>query len=85
MWEVGLCRLLNLARKTRLAGPFIKDMLELIDTHRLERWEPDLALEALMVIWTGLRQLDDKKDAQLLETVFDRITALKPSKALELI
>ena len=85
MWEVGLCRLLNIARKTRLAGPFIKEILELIEAHRLERWEPDLALEALTVVWNGLRQLDDKKDAQLLEAVFDRITALKPSRALDLI
>jgi type VI secretion system protein VasJ len=83
-WELGLCRLLVTAKKTRLAVPYIQDILAMIDAHRLEKWEPDLAVEALVVAFTGLRSQGDKKDEPLQETVLNRIAALNPSKALEL-
>jgi type VI secretion system protein VasJ len=84
MWELGLCRLLVNVRKTRLAVPYIQDILALLDAHRLERWDPDLAVEALITACTGLRQVADKKDETLLDTVLNRIAALNPSKALDL-
>jgi type VI secretion system protein VasJ len=84
LWELGLCRLLVGAKKTRLAIPYIQEILSLLDAHRIEKWEPELAVEALTTAFAGLRQQADKKDETLLDDVLNRIAALNPSKALDL-
>ena len=84
LWELGLCRLLVNAKKTRLAVPYIQEILSMLDAHRIEKWEPELAVEALTTAFSGLRQQADKKDEKLLDDVLNRIAALNPSKALDL-
>ncbi len=84
LWELGLCRLLVSAKKTRLAVPYIQEILSMLDAHRIEKWEPELAVEALTTAFSGLRQQADKKDEKLLDDVLNRIAALNPSKALDL-
>lgn len=84
LWELGLCRLLVTAKKTRLAVPYIQEILSMLDAHRIEKWEPELAVEALTTAFAGLRQQADKKDDKLLDEVLNRIAALNPSKALDL-
>ena len=56
----------------------------MLDAHRIEKWEPELAVEALTTAFAGLRQQADKKDEKLLDEVLNRIAALNPSKALDL-
>jgi len=85
IWQLGLCRLLLQIKQPRLATPHLKEMLQIVDTYRLEAWEPDLAVEALATIITGLRAQAAPGDEALQETVLNRITTLDPVKAMEFI
>ncbi len=85
IWQLGLCRLLLQIKQPRLAAPHLKDMLQIVDTYRLEAWEPDLAVEALATIISGLRAQAGPGDEALQEAVLNRITTLDPVKAMEFI
>ena len=58
-------------------------MLQIVDTYRLEVWEPDLAVEALATIVSGLRAQAGAGEEGLEEAVLNRITTLDPVKAME--
>jgi len=83
LWQLGLCRLLLQIKQPRLAAPHLKDMLQIVDTYRLEVWEPDLAVEALATIVSGLRAQAGAGEEGLEEAVLNRITTLDPVKAME--
>ncbi len=83
VWQLGLCRLLLLVKQTRLAGPHLRELLQTLDTYRVDTWEPELAVEALAAVYTGLSSQEGQREAALLETVLNRITTLDPVKAME--
>lgn len=85
LWEISLCRLLFQARKPRLAAPYLKELLALLDRHQVEQYEPELAVEALTVILTGLRLQEENKDEALIEKVINRISWLSPARALDFV
>ena len=84
VWQLGLCRLLLLVKQPRLAAPHLRELLQTLDTYRLETWEPELAVEALTTIYSGLLSQGGNKEEALLDTVLNRITTLDPVKAMEL-
>jgi len=83
--KTALCRLLISTRQTRIAGSYINDLLSDIDTYGLETWEPEVAVEALSVVLTGLRLRKNDRNNEMAESVIDRICVLDPVKALEMI
>ncbi len=84
LWEMGFCRLLLKVKQPRLCQPYIKQILEMLDTFGVETWDPALALEGLTVVLSALKQQDEKiRDNERIETVINRISALDPSKALD--
>lgn len=86
VWEIGLCNVMLWAKKSRLALPYIKEILKFLDEYKIEQWEPSLALEGLSITLSGLRlQEEGSKDEELIGSVLNRISALSPAAALDLL
>ncbi|HUU30251.1 MAG TPA: type VI secretion system protein TssA [archaeon] len=85
IWEVGLCRLLLRVKMPRLVLPYCQELIGYLDTYKIERWEPALALEGLTLVLSGLRlQEEEKRDEKLINSILDRVSVLSPSSAMEL-
>jgi type VI secretion system protein VasJ len=85
IWQFGLCQLLLQVKQPRLAMPHLKELLQTVEVYRLEQWEPDLAVQVLSTVLTGLRLQTGQTDESLEETVLTRIMTLDPVKALEFV
>lgn len=85
LWEIGFCRLLAQTKQTNILDPYLRELLECIDTYKVEQWEPSLAIEALVTVLSGVRLRKGEKDESLGKSIFDRITVLDPAKALDLL
>ncbi len=83
IWQTGLCRFLLSARLPRLMLPFVREMLATLDECRVEQWEPELAIEGLTLVLSGLRLQEGGRDEELIERVLNRIATLHPARALE--
>lgn len=64
--------------------PYLGFIIELIERHELITWEPSLALEALVLVYRGMRFLKDKISTQQLDQVFSLITKIDMNVAKEL-
>lgn len=82
--RMGFARLLVSAKKPRLALPHLLEILEEIDRHGLENWNPGLALEALIQVYSGLKTQKKEKMQARAEEVLDRISRLNPAAAVRL-
>ncbi|MEI7639242.1 MAG: type VI secretion system protein TssA [Syntrophus sp. (in: bacteria)] len=85
IWQFGLCRLLLQVKQPRLAAPHLKELLQTMEMYRLEQWEPDMAVEVLSTVLTGLRLQAGQSDESLQETVLNRITTIDPVRAMEFV
>jgi len=72
-------------QKLDLALPFAERMLKQIENNNLERWEPDLALSALLVIYRCFQMKTDGKNDEEIHSLLNRITLLAPEKTINLI
>jgi type VI secretion system protein VasJ len=84
IWMLGLCSLLLRAKKPQLVLPYIKEILKMMDNFKIEQWEPKLAVDGFDLVLSGLRLQGENKDEELIENVLNRISALNPARALEL-
>ncbi len=85
IWQFGLCRLLLQVKQPRLAAPHLKELLQTMEMYRLEQWEPDMAVEVLSTVLTGMRLQAGQSDESLQETVLNRITTIDPVRAMEFV
>ncbi len=89
MYDVGFCRLLFQADRTDMALSFAENLLMLIDRHKLEQWEPELAVQGLVQVCRCLLKNDDgESEGQTVEKrkqVADRLALLAPDQMLSLI
>ena len=83
LWQLGLCRLLIRAGHETLVAAHVKEVLEVLDEFKVERWEPDLAVEALILALKGLRGQEEADEATR-ERLAGRVALLDPVKALDL-
>jgi len=83
--HIGLCGLLLKKKQVHIATPFIEHLLAEIDKYGLETWEPDLAVDAMVVCYQCLRLEDKKGNDGVLRDLFSRITLLNAQKGLEII
>ena len=83
LWRLGLCRLLLQAGQEAVAAPYAKEILEDLEVFRLEAWEPDLAVEALVLALKGLRGKEED-GSESCDRLLERIALLDPVKALDL-
>lgn len=83
--QVSFCRFLFHYNQHQLFGPYLQDLLAMIDAHRLEEWEPSLASQAYAVILTGIRSLESKENEEAGKDIFRRLSLLDPVKAMDYI
>jgi type VI secretion system protein VasJ len=85
VWRLTLVRLLfNLARPD-LARPHLKAIMAQVDEFRVEEWEPQLAFQALRVVYEGLKDADDEAGREMARELADRLAGLSPSGALNIL
>ncbi|MCP3941802.1 MAG: type VI secretion system protein TssA [Desulfobacteraceae bacterium] len=85
LWKIAVCRLLINEDKIKIAASYVDDILENIETYKLEAWEPDNAVDALSLVLTGLRLQENSQHEQLIESVITKISMLDPVTALKMI
>jgi len=83
IWEIGLCRLLLRAKLPQLVIPYTHKILEMLDTYKIEQWEPALAVEGLTVVLSGLKLQEEKKDEELIRSIVNRVAAINPARVLD--
>lgn len=83
LWEIGLCRILFKAGKTSLYLPYLHNIIKEIDEFKIEKWEPDLAIDAFYVVLTGLMSNEGKKDDETIGKILNKLIILNPLKAFE--
>lgn len=85
-WSLAIGTLLCRSQQPLIAAPFATTLLEQLDRHGLEQWEPSLAEEVLVMVYQVLRiQEKDELGLQRMQTVLSRLTVLNPARALDLI
>jgi type VI secretion system protein VasJ len=80
--RISLARLLISAQKPRLALPHLLEILEDIDRHGLETWNPDLTLKAFLQVYSGLRTQKEEVYQERAADVLDRIARLNVVAAI---
>jgi len=83
-WRLSLCELLLGASETQAALPQLEAVLQDIDAFQLESWDPDLAVEALRVVWRGFSAASADDVRNRGAAILDRIARLAPADALRL-
>ncbi|MCL5271290.1 MAG: type VI secretion system domain-containing protein, partial [bacterium] len=82
LWRMAQARLAQDAGKGRQVIPLWESLVEAIDRHGLEAWDPELCLAVLRALWTLIRA--DKDRAAQADEIYRRICRLDPAAALEL-
>ena len=84
--QVRLCRFLREIDQNRLSWPYFHELVGMIDTYRLNDWEPELAAEAYDIILAGVASADGNGEFKDLKgDVFRRLSLIDPVKAMEYI
>jgi type VI secretion system protein VasJ len=84
LWRIVLIRLLTNAQKARLAVPHLREILDDINKHHLDNWDPDLVLSALTEVHRCLTVQTDKELQDQATEAMDRIAKISPVAALRL-
>jgi type VI secretion system protein VasJ len=84
LWRIVLVRLLTNAQKARLAVPHLREILDDINQHHLDNWDPDLVLSALTEVHRCLTVQTDKELQDQATEAMDRIAKISPVVALRL-
>lgn len=83
-WRLSLCEVLLGASETQAALPQLEAVLQDVETFRLEIWDPDLAVQALRLVWRGLSAASAGEAQNRAAAILDRIARLAPADALRL-
>lgn len=82
--QVRFCRFLRENNQNKLAWPYFREIVAIIDTYHLNDWEPALAAEAYDIILAGLASADGNGEFKDLgHDIFRRLSLLDPVKAME--
>lgn len=82
LWRLAICRIIMEAKKASMALPHLEEIMNTIETHRLELWDPVLALEGLELVWNGYRVHPDKGVKKNADIILSRIAKLDPAQAI---
>lgn len=83
-WRMALSEVLIRARKTGLAIPHLEDILDTLETYRLEEWDVTLAIKALKTAYAGFEADPNELSKQEASKILSRISRLSPVEALRL-
>ena len=84
LWKTGLLRILVESRQTIVAAPYAEDILGTIDRHRLDLWEPQMAVQAMSLALTALRLEENDDNDDRVQGLIKKIAMLDPIKALNI-
>ncbi len=82
LWQLNLAQLLVNFREPKLALPHMREIMQNIETYRLEQWDPSFATHALQIVWSGFKKAKAPKEQT--DEVLDRIAKLDPVAAMQL-
>ena len=68
----------------REALPHLEKVVCDIDAFKLEQWDPDLALEGLVLAWKGFSSEGGKIHQERTDELLNRIANLDPAQAMRL-
>ncbi|MFZ0449106.1 MAG: type VI secretion system protein TssA [Desulfatiglandaceae bacterium] len=83
-FRMALSQVLTLAKKPGVAVPHLEDMLNILETYRLEEWDRELAVRALKVAYTGFQNDTLEESKQAASKILNRIAKIDPVEALGL-
>ena len=83
-WRLGIAQVLMVAKKGPAALPHLEQVVADVDTFKLERWDPQLALEGLTLAWKGFSSDGSKAHQDQAQALLSRIARLSPVDALKL-
>jgi len=83
-WRMALSEVLIRAKKTVLAVPHLEDILDILETYRLEEWDTALAIRALKVAYAGFEADPNEISKREASKILSRISRLNPVEALHL-
>lgn len=83
--QIWFCRFLFQNDQWRLFSSYSSDLVALIDTYRVEEWEPSLAAQAYGTILTGIRSANSSEYEDMGRNIFQRLSLLDPVKAMNYI
>lgn len=84
-WRMALAEVLIRAKKTGLAVAHLEDILDTLETYRLEEWDVGLAVKALKIAYAGFEADPNELSKQEASRVLSRISKLNPVEALRLV
>jgi len=84
LWRFALSQILIKSKRLKVALPHLEQIIQDISLYRLEEWDPQLALQGLKIVWTGLNaQADPTSQSKAVDTL-SRIARLNPVEALRI-
>ena len=84
LWRLALCQVLLNSKKVNVALPHLETILEIIDNYKLEKWDPELALKGLKMVFQVYSAHGDNEIKQESEKILSRIGKINSLEALRL-
>lgn len=83
-WRIGLAEILMASGSPESARPIIEQILSDMDEHKLDDFDPDLALKGLLTARQGLAAAKDEAAKTRARDILARIMRLNPAEGLRL-
>ncbi len=81
LYRMAMARLFMFMGKNELAGPHLEEVLSDIKDYSLERWDPDLAIQGLLLVHeNALAEKNKEKEGDIL----NRIVKINPAAAFRM-
>ncbi|MCE3045911.1 TssA family type VI secretion system protein [Legionella sp. 16cNR16C] len=81
---MAICEELLKAGNRTIIRPYLLFILEIIDKHQLGTWDSVLTLDALSLVYRGMKTIRNKISDDLFEQVIDRVARIDSKMVLEL-
>jgi type VI secretion system protein VasJ len=84
LWRLALARMFVGVGKTKLALPYLEQVLEDIESHRLEEYDPSLALRGFRLAWLAFDTQVEKRFKEQATAILHRIGRLDMAEMVRL-
>jgi len=84
LWRLALSQLLVSSHKSKLALPYLEQILQEVERYKLEDWDPELVLKSLKMVWIGFQSQSDQVSKDKATEALNRMVKLDPAEALRL-
>ena len=84
LWRLALSQLLMNNKQSKLALPYLEQIIKDIDGYKLEAFDPELAIKGMKVVWVGLQSQPDPSSKEKAEEMYHRIAKLDLTEAIRM-